>query len=130
MKMTSRSVSVCKFVIRCFTVPVCRENWLSVKEWKSLFLISEWHFSVTYENIALYIFGSVEIATFIIHYVSHLTQKVTLNTDEKDNVFFYLQDESCTQVIFQVGNWQASIYCKINERDNWQKNQFFKIQCK
>lgn len=130
MKMISRSVSVCKFVIRYFTVPVCRENWLSVKEWKSLFLISEWHFFVTYENIALYIFGSVEIATFIIHYVSHLTQKVTLNTDEKDNVFFYLHDESCTQVIFQVGNWQASIYCKINERDNWQENQFFKIQCK
>lgn len=80
-----------------------------------------WKYSI------VYFWGSVEMATFIIHSVSHLTQKVTLNTDEKNNVFFYLQDESCTQVIFQVGNWQASIYCKINDRDNWQENQFFKI---
>lgn len=62
--------------------------------------------------------SKVQMATFIIHYVSHLTQKVTLNTDDKKNVFFYLQDESCTQVIFQVGIGQASIYCKINDGDN------------
>lgn len=72
MKMISRFVLVCKFVIRCFIVLVCWENWLFVKEWKFLFFILEWYFFVIYENIVLYIFGSVEIVIFIIYYVFYL----------------------------------------------------------